>query len=97
MEGQEKQAAVQRMQDHIYANIHSKITLKDLANAAGYSQWHAGRIFKETTGSAPFDYIRNLRLSKAALELNNKRNKVIDVAFDFVFDSHEGFTRAFTK
>jgi AraC-like DNA-binding protein len=48
------------------------------------------------TGVSPFDYIRARRLSKAAAELQDGA-KVIDVAFDFVFGSHEGFTRAFSK
>ena len=34
---------------------------------------------------------------KAAIKLRDTSSKVIDVAFDFVFDSHEGFTRAFSK
>lgn len=89
--------AVQRMQDHINENINSPITLSDLAKASGYSQWHAARIFRELTGKAPFEYIRALRLSKAAMQLRDKQARIIDVAFDFVFDSHEGFTRAFTR
>ncbi len=89
--------AVQRMQDYINENINSPITLSDLAKAAGYSQWHSARIFKELTGKSPFDYLRALRLSKAALMLRDEKTKVIDVAFDFVFDSHEGFTRAFNR
>ena len=38
-----------------------------------------------------------MRLTKAAVSLRDEGEKVIDVAFDFVFDSHEGFTRAFSK
>ncbi|MEG0378554.1 MAG: helix-turn-helix domain-containing protein, partial [Eubacterium sp.] len=45
----------------------------------------------------PFDYIRAIRLSQAALKLRDSDAKVVDVALDFVFDSHEGFTRAFSK
>jgi AraC-like DNA-binding protein len=97
MERWEIISAVQRMQDYISENINSHITLSDLAKAAGYSQWHSARIFKELTGKPPFEYIRALRLSKAALQLRDNRTKIIDAAFDFVFDSHEGFTRAFTK
>jgi len=89
--------AVQRMQDYIADNINMPITLSDIAKAAGYSQWHSARIFKEFTEKSPFEYLRALRLSKAALQLRDKRTKIIDVAFDFVFNSHEGFTRAFTK
>ncbi|KJS74336.1 MAG: transcriptional regulator [Desulfotomaculum sp. BICA1-6] len=97
MESWAKIKAVQNMQDYINENITEAITLRMLASTAGYSPWHAARIFKELTGRTPFDYIRALRLSQAAIKLRDKELKIIDVAFDFVFDSHEGFTRAFSK
>jgi AraC-like DNA-binding protein len=68
-----------------------------LAAEAGYSPWHAAKIFKELTGKSPFDYIRKLRMSRAAVKLRDEDVKIVDVAFDFVFDSHEGFTRAFSR
>ena len=89
--------AVQRMQEYIEAHLREKITLGQLAAAAGYSPWHAERLFKEHMGRAPFDYIRSLRLSRAAMLLRDGDKKIIDVALDFVFDSHEGFTRAFSR
>ncbi|MEJ6950800.1 AraC family transcriptional regulator [Halanaerobiaceae bacterium ANBcell28] len=97
MENWEKINAVQRMQNYINENIQNDISLHQLSQAAGYSPWHSGRIFKELLDKTPFEYIRELRLSKAALSLRDENPKVIDVAFDFVFDSHEGFTRAFSK
>ncbi|OFZ81401.1 MAG: transcriptional regulator [Bdellovibrionales bacterium RIFOXYD1_FULL_53_11] len=93
----EKRSAVQRMQDYIERHITEPITLIQLARVAGYSPWYSARAFKDLTGTSPFEYIRCLRLSKAALKLSGENTKVIDVAFDFVFDSHEGFTRAFSK
>jgi AraC family transcriptional regulator len=48
-------------------------------------------------GKSPFEYIRAVRLSRAAVRLRDESVKIVDVAFDFVFDSHEGFTRAFSK
>lgn len=97
MESWEKINGVQRMQDYIEEHLNEKITLKMLARASGYSPWYCSRIFKELTGKTPFEYIRLIRLSKAAEKLRDKNTKVIDVAFDFVFDSHEGFTRAFSR
>ena len=97
MESWEKIKAVQRMQDYIDQHITEVITLRSLANVARYSPWHSARIFKELTGKPPFEYIRALRLSQAALKLQDGGVKIVNVAFDFVFDSHEGFTRAFSK
>lgn len=97
MDNWDKINAVQRMQDYIHEHITEPITLHKLAEVAGYSPWHSSRIFKELTGKTPFAYIRELRLSQAAVKLLDNNAKIIDVALDFVFDSHEGFTRAFSK
>jgi len=97
MENWDKIKAVQRMQDYIEEHIKDPISLRMLADAARYSPWHSARIFKELTGKTPFAYIRELRLSKAAAELRDNNAKIVDVAFDFVFGSHEGFTRAFSR
>jgi AraC family transcriptional regulator len=93
----EKFEAVGKMQEYISSHINDPIRLYDLAQAFGFSPWHASRIFKELTGKAPFEYIRAFRLSRAAIKLRDEDVKVIDVAFDFVFDTHEGFTRAFSR
>jgi AraC-like DNA-binding protein len=85
------------MQDFIERHMTEPISLHMLAQAAGYSPWHAARIFKEMTGKTPFEYIRELRLSRAALKLRDEEPRIVDVALDFVFESHEGFTRAFSK
>src|SRR5690554_738413 len=89
--------AVQRVQDYIEEHIREPITLKQLAEAAGYSPWHTVRIFKDLLGMTPFEYLRALRLSKAAVLLRDEQPRIIDVALDFVFGSQEGFTRAFSR
>lgn len=96
MERWEKIKAVQRMQDYIEEHVAEEITLYNLAQAAGYSPWHAARMFKELTGKPPVEYIRARRLSQAAVKLTEK-TRILDVALDFFFASHEGFTRAFSK
>ena len=97
MESREQINAVWQMQNYIEGHLDEPITLHALAKSAGYSPWHCARIFKELTGKTPFEYIRMYRLSKAAMELRDNDIKVVDVAMDFLFDSHEGFTRAFRR
>lgn len=97
MENWEIVNSVQRMQDYIDNHIREEITLTQLSTVAGYSQWHSARLFKKLLNKTPFEYIRALRLSKAAFVLRDEQPRVIDVAFDFVFSSHEGFTKAFSK
>ncbi len=97
MELPEAVRAVRRMQAYIERHLFEPVTLMQLAGAAGYSPYHSARLFQAYTGKAPFAYLRARRLSRAALYLRDHEARVIDVALDFVFDSHEGFTRAFTR
>ena len=97
MNGAETIKTVQLLQEYMEENLSKSMTLKELADVAGYSPWHMARMFKEVTGKTPFDYLRGLRLTKAALILRDSESKIIDVALDFVFDSQEGFTRAFSR
>jgi AraC-like DNA-binding protein len=92
----DKVNAVSRMQHHIIANLDT-VTLGSLASAAAYSKHYAVRVFKEVTGKTPGEYIRALRLTKAAQDLRDTDTKVIDAALNSGFDSHDGFTRAFTR
>lgn len=85
------------MQDYIESHLTEPITLTALARSARYSPWHAARIFRECTGKTPFQYIRLRRLSAAALCIEGTSTRIVDVALDFVFDSHDGFTRAFSR
>lgn len=97
MENWDKINAVQRMQDYIAEKVNEPITLYMLARVAGYSPWHTSRIFKQLTGKTPLEYTRSLRLSRAAVRLWDEDTRIIDVALDFAFDTHEGFTRAFSE
>jgi AraC-like DNA-binding protein len=68
------------MQDFIEQHIAEPITLRMLSQAAGYSPWHTSRIFREMTGRTPFEYLRELRLSRAASRLRDEDARIIDVA-----------------
>lgn len=93
----EKIKAADAMQQYIQEHLREPITMKELADCTAYSPWHAARIFKEAMGLSPFTYIRKLRLSHAAVALWDEEERILDIALDFVFASHDGFTRAFTK
>ena len=89
--------AVQKMQDYIEAHLKEEITLATLAGICNFSPWYAHRLFREYTGYAPAEYIRRMRLAKAAQRLKTEHTKIIDVAFGLGFASVDGYTRAFHK
>ncbi len=89
--------AVSKMQHFIEQNLQNEICANDLAKCCNYSVYYSAKIFKDNIGITTFEYIRKRRLTKASHLLINENLKVIDVALSFTFNSHEGFTRAFSK
>lgn len=89
--------SIERVKVYILEHIKDEITLRQLAQVAGYSMYHTSHIFKEVEGIAPFEYIRKQRLISSAFSLRKKTSRVIDIAFDYMFSSHEGYTRAFSN
>ena len=89
--------AVQRMQDYIEENLSQEIRLSDLAQSSLFSPWYSYRLFREQLGVTPAEYVRKLRLSRAAEALREKKAKVIDIAFDLGFTNVDTFTRAFFR
>ena len=93
----EQTLAVQRMQDYIEENLDKEMTLTDMAKVSLFSPWYSYRLFRESLGISIAEYIRKLRLSKAALRIRDEQCRIIDVAFELGFGSVDGFTRAFYK
>lgn len=89
--------AVQKMQNYIEEHIFEEIKMDDLAKLTNYSPVHVRRLFLEWTKLSPADYIRRLKLTKAALMLRDESCRVIDVVTQFGFGSVDGFQRAFKK
>jgi len=83
--------------DYIEGHLQENITVADIAAAAGYSLYHFIRTFNQFVQQTPYDYLMRRRLSQAAIALLQSKRRVIDIALDFQFNSHETFTRAFGR
>jgi len=82
---------------YIESNLHRKLCLEELASRYYIFPMHFYRIFRAVTNQTIKSYILGRRLSQAALTLKNTDRKVVDVAFQYGFNSHEQFTRNFLK
>jgi len=89
--------AVRKMQAYIKDHLDEPISAAQLASASGYSNWHANRLFRYWMNITPADYIRKLRLSRAALVLRDEDVTIADAAYSVGFGSVDGFQRAFFK
>ncbi|MDY0020629.1 MAG: helix-turn-helix domain-containing protein [Anaerolineae bacterium] len=83
--------------DFIEGNLKQEIAVADIADAAAFSLYHFCRVFSQTLHLTPYDYLIRRRLSESAVELADTDRKIIDVAFDYQFNNHETYTRAFKR
>lgn len=87
---------IEKALKYIRKNIEDPISLDDIASTVGYSQYHFSRIFSDTLGVSPMEYVRSEKLNFAAKELF-KGNKIIDIAFKYGYETPSGFSKAFRK
>lgn len=85
------QASVTAIETH----LNQPLTVRELADRAGYSFWHYQRLFQALTGQSVGAYLRSRRLAAAAVALQATRKRILDIALEYQFESHEAFTRAF--
>ena len=86
-----------QVQLFIQSRLDEDLTLERLAEVAGYSSCHFHRVFRGVVGESTDDYVRRLRLERAAQSLRYRRRNILEVALDTGYSSHEAFTRAFVR
>ena len=84
------------MLKYIETNIKEKLNVEKLAARAGFSQYHFCRVFQWEIGFSVMEYVRNRKLAYAASELSTGK-KIVDIAIDYGFDTHSGFSKAFRR
>ena len=80
----------------IDTHIKEKLSVKKLAQKAGFSPYHFCRIFQWNIGYSIMEYVRLRRLVFAASELKSGR-LIIDIAVEYGYETHTGFLKAFKR
>jgi len=87
---------LQEMLQYIDTNIKEKLSVEKLAARAGFSPYHFCRVFQWEVGYSIMEYVRNRRLFYAASELTSCK-RIVDIAVDYGFETHSGFSKAFRR
>jgi transcriptional regulator GlxA family with amidase domain len=81
----------------IMRNLHGDLSVDVLARRACMSRSHFNRAFKHVFGTAPAEFVENLRLNEARRRLSTPRKIVYSVAESVGFANPEAFRRAFER
>lgn len=91
------QRIIEQIDECIRAGNNETLTLRALAEAVGYSEYHTSRMFREISGMTLKDYIRYRKLAFAFKEIRDTQKNILDIAVKYDYSSHEAFSRAFKE
>jgi AraC-like DNA-binding protein len=83
--------------EYIEKNYSEDIHLKDIAGAAGFSEYYFSRLFKEITEKSFHQYLNEVRIKKAEALLSNSNYTVSEAAYASGFSSIATFDRLFRE
>ncbi len=81
----------------IRSNFDRTITVEDLAREAGMSPSHFGRVFKETVGETPMQYVLAYRIEQATAMMKDPSRQLGDIALACGFADQAHFSRSFKQ
>ena len=83
---------------YIERNLDAELDIEKLCQLACLSKYHFHRQCSAFFGMSVMSLVKLLRLKRAAYQLAYRNNdKVLDIALNNGYDSHEAFSRAFKK
>ena len=87
---------IQASAEYIDAHLKEPLSVEHLAAMAGFSVYYYCRLFSLYMDMPVMEYVRRRRLAYGAAEICAGR-RILDVAMDYGFESHAGFSKAFRK
>jgi len=82
---------------YIEEHLTDRISIDDISDQAYTSSSHFQLLFHLVFGMTVGEYIRNRRLTSAALDLLKPNSKIIDIAMRYQYDTQESFSKAFAR
>lgn len=89
--------AIQKSLEFIEENLDKDFEVEDLAKTASLSTFYYQRLFSRLVKKPVREYVKLRRVNMASELLLNKELRIIDIALECGFKSHEVFTRAFKE
>jgi AraC family transcriptional regulator len=88
---------LRRVTDYIHSHLDENLTLDKMAELAQMSRYHFGRLFKQSTGLSPHQYLLRQRIAKAKELLADEGLSINEIGHRCGFASRAHFTTAFRK
>ena len=88
---------IRRVMDFVQAHLDQDISLEALAQQAGFSSYHFARLFRQTIGESPHQFVLRQRIERAQRLLKERDIPLALVAIESGFANQSHFTQAFKR
>lgn len=83
--------------DFAHSYMQFNIGLHELAGIVHLSPYHFGRLFKQTVGKSPYQFILQLKIDCAKKMIKQKNGPISEIAYQLNFSDQSHFSNAFRK
>jgi AraC family transcriptional regulator len=88
-------ARLRRIKEFVDARMEDDVGLDDMAEAVGLSTAHFARMFRQSTGETPHQFVRRQKIERAKTILRAPDSRVLDVAVACGFKTQQHFAQVF--
>ncbi|WP_414584052.1 helix-turn-helix domain-containing protein [Scytonema sp. PCC 10023] len=83
--------------EYINAHLEQDIQLADLAELLGMSRYYFVRLFKQSMGVTPYQYVLQQRIERAKMLLKHRETAISDISLECGFANQSHFTKHFRQ
>jgi len=87
--------SIQKVLDYIEDNLAQSHSPEELSKIAALSPFYFQRLFTRLVKRPVNEYVKMRRLARACETLEDKSKRILDIALEYGFNSHEHFTKTF--
>jgi AraC family transcriptional regulator len=88
---------IKRVTDFVLAHLGQDLSLEMLAQQIGFSAYHFARLFRETTGETPHQFVLSQRIKRAQHLLKETNEPLAQIALESGFANQSHLTQVFRR
>ena len=90
-------ARLRKIEDYVRAHLAESISIETLAELAGLSPFHFSRVFKQTTGITPLQFVIRERMLQAQQLIRETPRSLIEIGLEVGYTSPSHFAQVFRR
>jgi AraC family transcriptional regulator len=88
---------LRKVEDYVHERLADDISLDSLAELAELSPFHFSRVFKQTTGMSPLQFVTRERITRAQQLIRETKRSLIEIGLEVGYKNPSHFAQVFRR